>query len=267
MPFAKIQPRAESQFKKTLFMTLEPPNQYVIRILDSEPYATFIHWINGSSVECLGEDCPQCELNKKILVENPKDGNKVRGYASKSQRFAVNVFDLTPVKTCPKCDTNNLKTATVCSNCDTFLDEKIKSHPLKVVKVVNKGVQLFDAINGAEAFLNGVEDEEVRKITDVDLVITVSGTQKKPSYAVIPLGKKPVELPQDLEKYDTEKVMLQLNRKEMLNLMSGVQLRDILLSRSANRDADSPADAQLTKDFETAQTKVEDLIKGLYENE
>jgi hypothetical protein len=239
MPFATIKSREKQDFKKTVFMSLDQ-GQYLVRILDSEAETEFSHWINGTTIKCLDEDCPQCALNKQIIVEHPKDFRQVKGYSPRTQKFLVNIMDLTPVKTCPKCQTQNSKSANICSNCEQLITEVVPA-PSNKVKVLTRGVKLFEQFNAAEDYLNSLEGEQL-KVVDVAMVINVSGsgTQKVPT--AFPTNKKLDPIPEGLELFDLKTVSLTLTRAEMIKLMSGVTLKDILIARAPKEEAEGGVD-------------------------
>ena len=62
-----------------------------IRILDAEPYSFWQHWLpdQGTSVSCMGKDCPICNVNAqaKSANEKTKFGN--------SQRHALRIWNYT----------------------------------------------------------------------------------------------------------------------------------------------------------------------------
>jgi len=261
MPFATIKSRETQDFKKTVFMNLDQ-GQYTVRILDAEAVQEFSHWINGTTIKCLEDDCPQCAQNKQLISEYPKDFRTQKGYTSRSQKFLVNVMDLTPVKVCPQCQAENVKSANACSACEGLLTE-VTAAPSRKVKVLSRGVKLFEQFNAAEEYLNGLEDEQL-KLTDVAVVINVSGTGKNKVPTAIPTSKKLGPLPEGLELYDTSIVSLTITRAEMVKLMEGVSLKDILASRQAKVDI-AEVDKFIQQEALAAAESVDERIAGLFD--
>ena len=55
----------EGRFKKTEYLKLTQ-GTHTIRIIEPAGRRYNQHWMGGG-VECVGEDCPQCKLNKQII--------------------------------------------------------------------------------------------------------------------------------------------------------------------------------------------------------
>jgi hypothetical protein len=261
MPFATIKSREMKEFKKTAFMNLDQ-GQYTIRILDAEAATEFSHYINNTTVKCLDDDCPQCEQNKSLISQYPKDFRDQKGYVSRTQKFLVNIMDLTPVKVCPQCQAENVKSANQCSACETLITE-VKPAPSNKIKVLSRGVKLFDQFNTAEAYLNGLEDEQL-KLTDVAIVINVSGQGKNKVPTAIPTSKKLGPLPEGLELYDTKTVSLTLTRPEFIKVMEGVSLKDVLASRQAKVDI-AEVDKFIEQEALAAAASVDDRVAALFD--
>ena len=52
-------------FKKTEYLKLTP-GTHTIRIIQDAGRKYYQHWM-GTGIECLGDDCPQCKLNRQII--------------------------------------------------------------------------------------------------------------------------------------------------------------------------------------------------------
>ena len=90
MPF-DITPRTEKKsFQRTVFLSLDL-GQHIIRFLQpsSEAYKTYIHFLQNTkiSIKCLGDDCPICENNRRLYLQNPKNAGKIAGYVTRSTRY------------------------------------------------------------------------------------------------------------------------------------------------------------------------------------
>lgn len=259
-PFADIETKEKKTFQKVTFLDL-PPGQHIIRILEENATKVHTHFINRSTVLCLEDDCPICQSNKKIFIENPDNFREVKGYSPKSKRYFVNVLDRTPVKVCPKCQTENKKGVNgifppSCSACGTYLNEaEIK--PSNKVKLYSFGVGVAEQIN---AFQQAILDAsgEPCPLTSYDIVLIVDGTGKEKKTNLVAQAQRndPVEVPADAF-FDAKNATITLKAEEMLQLQRGVSLKDIFASRKADK-ADTLTE-QVTK--ETAQDIQEQIEK------
>ena len=109
MSLAQIDaPKAQYDSKKKLYLKLAQ-GQTIIRILEDKAEKFYTHYINNSTVQCLGDDCPVCQGNRVIYTEHPNDFRDIKGYSPKVQKFLINVMDRTLVKVCPTCGAENPK--------------------------------------------------------------------------------------------------------------------------------------------------------------
>src|ERR1051325_8828243 len=108
------------KYRKTEFLSLGQ-GEHRIRILDSMEVKKYTHYVGYAYIECLGDECPLCENNKRILYEYPEDYQKVKGWNPRRARFYINVLDKTPTKVCPKCGTEKQDASEICPACSTPL--------------------------------------------------------------------------------------------------------------------------------------------------
>lgn len=177
------------------------PGTQVIRILDEEPYSRFVHWIpqanngKGVSIDCIGHDCPICEE----ISKQKANGIKTPTF-NRRMVHSINV--------CVK---------QVGANKETELK----------AKVLEKGNNVFLPIKDVMGFLamSGLEQD----LTKVDLYMSVSGSDMKMTYSVNPLIQT-FNTACDIvnEKYDCTQLKPKLNREQILELMTGKSLDDLV---------------------------------------
>jgi hypothetical protein len=67
MGWEDIATKERTETKKTKYMELKDGNTYQIRTLDEAPYSRYTHWVpqanngKGTTIDCIGRDCPICE--------------------------------------------------------------------------------------------------------------------------------------------------------------------------------------------------------------
>src|SRR5689334_8544117 len=109
MPFADIEIKfnnfkGDQKFKKTEYMAVTN-GVHTVRILQEQAKTKPTHFFNATktTVLCLGDDCPICANNKKLIMQFPDNFRDQLGYNKVNYRFFVNVLDKTPAKVCTKC--------------------------------------------------------------------------------------------------------------------------------------------------------------------
>ncbi len=272
MPFANIkQPKQyESSFKKTEFIELVP-GMNMIRILDEEAYDVEVHYIGnaqgGINVKCLGDDCPVCKNNKKIILENPDDFRSIKGYSPRRQIFIVNVLDRSQVKTCPneacKKEVKALNGIfpTQCPKCGAIITNQ-KSHQLNQVKILSKGKQLFSQLETLSMAMNDEQGNPI-PLTKYDIALSVSGTNKKESPSPIPyVNANDVVTVEPDALFDRVKSVLELTVEEIMDLQRGVSLKDIFTARKSTTE--KATDLETVKDEEVA--KIKNDIESMFDN-
>ena len=136
MALSPIPTRQSTQIKRMEFLAL-PPGNSVIRVIDDDYVVYDSHYINGTSIACLGEDCPICKNNHRLIVENPDNFRDCRGYYPRSARYFINVLDRTVAKICPECGAEVKQNIPTCPKCSTIITA-VKAEPLNKVKILAK---------------------------------------------------------------------------------------------------------------------------------
>lgn len=246
--------------KKTKFLDLT--TTAVVRILQDTYYSEETHYINKRTIRCLGDECPVCQNNKVIIMQNPETFRDDPRYNSKRKVFMVNVFDKSLVKECPSCKEENKANPTSmnCKKCSNILTSEAK--PSNTVKVLSKGVTLFDHLKSINLAILDDKGEKVG-LSNYDITLAVAGSGKDKTITPIPgqITAKPDFKEDDL--FDLSKVVIELNPTEILDLQRGVSMSDIFAARKASKAE------FVTKDFVTAdsiqdvQSEVDKLFGNL----
>lgn len=224
-------------FDKINFLYFEP-GQHTIRILGN-PKKFYMHFLNNAkiSVKCLGEDCPICANNKKLIAEYPKTFRDVQGYATKSIRHYFNCLDRTEVKTCPECGEEvkremSGKFPAVCKNGHLVVDVLVA--PSGKIKVASISETNALEINSHVRSILGDDGSELG-INAFDFLFMVTKTGGKKSTSPLPMKDRNdvVEVSED-QLYNLDEAPLTLSPQEILSILQGVSLRDIFLARGNN---------------------------------
>lgn len=236
----------EGRFKKTEYLKLTP-GTHVVRIIQPTGRKYHQHWMGGG-VECLGEACPQCGLNKQILddiggdyQEAYKQAKDVEGFITRSARGVVNVLDRTPIKVCANCNTENRPSNSVfsaaCSACGQLITE-VDPVVTNNIKIFSRAASVFEQIDDLNSAVLD-ENKEPRGIENFDLNLHVVGNNTVP----IPTDNyDKVEFNEE-ELYDLETVAIRLSADEMSKRMKGVSFKEIYQARKSDvyDDADKEA--------------------------
>lgn len=240
MPFAQIDERKtqtnQSKFRKTEYMNLGE-GMHVLRILENPAHKHYTHFLGRSYIECLGNECPICENNKKLMFENSKEFRKAKGWNPRSERFYVNVLDKTNSKVCTACGVEEKNVDRLsCMACGTALPV---AAPLNKVKVLAKGKGVFDDLNMLSATVRDVNDQEI-DIRAYDWNVIVRGTAKDTVTTVsprwIPGTESLPELGEGNELFDLSNACVNLSREEMLDVFNGANLKDVFNLRKASKE-------------------------------
>ena len=188
------------------------------------------------SVECLGDNCPICERNSQIKLENPKGYNSDPNYAYRQRRHYFNVLDRSPIKICTKCEHVNYayngKFTTACEECGEILPNDFSKS--ETVKVMNLSEPVTTDLVNIE---NTILDDKLEPIgwTNYDIVMIVSkgadGKKKITPQAFTQNNDVVTVNEEDL--YDLDEALLRLSRSEIFHLLQGVSLSDIFKARFA----------------------------------
>jgi hypothetical protein len=262
--FAHIPEKREyTEFKKVQYLKIIPNVTIRIRILDREATLTFKHYLPKQrvSVVCLGDECPICITNKKLIAENQGiPTTQIRGYIPRSARHSVNVLNRTLVKTAedgevvypdiygkfPKVSASGKELS------------KIQASPINRVEVLERGNELFQQLNAYN--LNVVdENDNPIGIWNYDIVISATGTGRDMIINVTPQPMKndTVEVAEE-DLYDLKSISLTLSADELWKLLSGVSLVDIFSSR---REVETDDEIE-----STLETAVDESIESLFKD-
>jgi len=236
MPFKDIEVKFnnsnQSKFKRTEFMNLTQ-GAHTIRVLQPQPKTKPTHFFYPkTTVLCLGEECPVCANNKKLIMQFPDTFRDQTGYVKVNWRFFVNVLDKTLAKICECGKEYKNLVSTICT-CGKVLSE---AKPLNKVKVLSKGLTLrddLDSIDNAILYTSGTPVG----LVNYDVVLMVSGTGRDTKITPVPRteANQPVELGEQ-ELFDLDKAVIVLSAEEMLDSQRGVSLKDIFSARKAKED-------------------------------
>lgn len=195
--------RKESKFKKTEWLTLT--GEITIRILDSMETKVYGHYFMGRGwVECLGDECPICQNNKKILYEHPEDYQKVQGWNARRARYFLNVLDRADGK----------------------------------VKVLGCGPRLIEDLKVMSKAVRNEQDERI-DIRNYDWLLLTSGEGRDKKTLPQPkfFGKETTEQVEEGALYDLNNLMVKLTPDEMLDVANGASLKDVFALRRASKQA------------------------------
>lgn len=246
MSFADIPDKSETSgdFKKTEWTRIAPGVTTRLRILDEHAVDTYKHFIPNQriSLACLGEDCPICKNNDRLVSEHPNTKPwDIPGFISRQHRYKVNVLNKTVVKISPNGSitfptkggfpTNDPATGELIANIDPTA--------LNRVEVLERGPRLFEQFN----MINQQVCDDVGNplgIWNYDIVITASGSGPSMTTTVIPYPNQndPVNIPEE-DLYDLEDLDIVLEPDEFVRVMNGTALRDIFAARRATEEANS----------------------------
>lgn len=261
MSFADVESKKQADtFKKVAYFDT-PSGQHTFRILEPDALRVETHYVNKILVACLGEECPICATNKKILVEHPEDFRTIKGWSPRSKRYFVNVYDKTNVKICPNCGTEHKKNPvypTACKSCNTSLVQVVES-PSNKVKLFGFGVTVAEQLNTYETTIFDTDGSPLPLTTfDIMLVATGEGKEKKTTLVPLVANKAPISVEPD-QLFDRSNGVVTLTVEELDQLQRGVQLKDIYVARSANKqDAEVKA---LSSDVESSiKKKISDMF-------
>lgn len=274
MPFADVENKRAKTFQKIDFFKFTP-GTHTIRILEPNAELVYTHYLitptGKSTVACLGDDCPVCANNRKIIMEHPEDFREVKGWSSRAKRYLFNVLDRTPVKTCPGCKAdatrlgNNFPTS--CPTCGTMLfDAPI--HPSNKVRLVSTGVTLVTTLNSFEKAILTPEGEPVG-LTNFDIVLQVEGSGRQQNITAIPASQNndKVEIP--VEAYQNkEGAVICLEADEILDILKGISMKDIFAARRAKKGitATEHADDAVVDSTDEVSKQVNDAVSKIFGN-
>lgn len=227
------------KFRRTEFLELVDGGERTIRILDKMETKHYTHYMGWAYIKCLGDECPICQNNRKILYEHPTDYRDVKGWNARRDRYYINVLDRTKSKVCPKCDTVSVAEADLCSACGTVLGE---AKPLDKVVVLSGSAKLFEDLKVLSRTIKD-ENEERVDIRAYDwLMLTRGKKQEKvttPSPRYFPSKAGLIDLHEGQELFDLENAVVTLTPEEMLEVSNGTSLKDVFAMRRTLKKADA----------------------------
>lgn len=244
------------RYRKTEFMNLDA-GEHRFRILEPRETKKYTHYIGFAYIECLGDECPVCLNNKKILFEHPEDYRDVKGWAPRNQRFYINVLDKTPAKKCTKCGLEKVNYAADVCPTDGSPMEVLEPR----VKVLSMGSTLLEDIKVMSKSVRNKQDERIDiRMYDFTLEITGARQNKKTHVAHkwYP-GDEAFDDVKQEEMFDLSEVAIKLSAEEMLDVFNGASLKDVFTMRRAQKQLKD-------SDFLSPETKkeIEDSVDKLF---
>lgn len=266
MPYVQI-PEKTNTFKVE-FLKLDA-QRTIIRILDKEPHTVFTHFVNNTTVECLGTECPICHQNIKLWAENNSTGknvksSEIKGYAPKRFTVVLNVLNRTKGKVCPGCgkfhpQLQNGQYLPMC-NCGTPL-ATVEAAPLNKVQLLSKGKEFAEQLNGLET-LNLDNDGNMIPLTSYDLTIVKVSDKKINVAASMPFNNDPVEYKQE-DLFDPKRAYFTLTPDEIIKMQSGIAVKDLFAARRTQQPAvNEVEDNTASKFVEDMQDQIEKELFG-----
>jgi hypothetical protein len=248
----------ESKFKKTSFLDLNTTS--TVRILTNGYLPVQTHYVNRTTVQCIGEHCPICANNKALIMQFPDTFKDEPKYSPRRTVNLVNVLDKTPVRVCPKCQTENHVVGQAPTTCKCGEILTGTPTPSMKIKVLSRGVTLFDQLDAINNAIMDASGERVG-LTGYDLTFVVSGSGKNKTITPIPGQMSPIEAYNETELYDLENVTLKFSPTEMIDLQRGVSLKDIFAARKATEKSESIQESVLPKELlDSVQSDVDALF-------
>ena len=235
MKMPEMEQTSEFTGRKKEFLKLTAGN-HSIRLLPGDEgfYITYTHWIHKANIECLGEECPICLNNKRIVAETGDRYKDVKGYSRRRQVFYVNALDRTLAKTCPSCGQVHKPImgtfSSVCTSCNAVLANE-EPVPLNKVVILNRGTELYEQLKTINnSVLNDVGEKV--GIDNFDVMIMVPAKTKRPSVSAMPHKNDKVEVTEELYKLSEAPIHLEVG--EIKSFLNGASLKDIFAARRAN---------------------------------
>lgn len=208
---------------------------------------TYTHWLNNGQkklpVRCLGYGCPVCSRNQSI--DNDKDNPL---FVQRDRSYVANVVDLTPAKICPKCSFVNDKTSMKCGgeDCGEKLVD-VEPSPLKANRyleisfTLNERIKEYLEVALENMGVNLKEGEDANEpMSKIVVNIKKYKAGKKTDYMVNPIinSSDAVDPNEYMEKrYDLDKVGIHVDANEMITLMNGGSIKEVMEARKANTES------------------------------
>lgn len=253
-----------SNFERVKFFNFSL-GQHMVRLLGN-PRKVTTHFVRGqrsATVECLGDECPICENNKRIIVERPTDYSSASGWIPRSERHYINVLDRTPVKICPSCKEENKKDLSnkfpaTCTNCSTMIvsEPETISNSIKVMNLSKTNAELINGFNLSILDING-EPIGVGNF-DISFLVNKVNNKKIPTPIPVPDRNDQVNV-QEEHFFNLENAVIKLYPDEIKSLLRGVSLKDIFLARKG-----SDLQTSLDVEVETLSSETKEQVMKLF---
>lgn len=256
------------KFQKTQFLKLDE-GEHSIRILEPHETRHVIHYINYLYLKCLGDECPICENNKRLMYEHPTDFRDVKGWLPRRNRYYINVLDRTLVKTCSKCNAESGVSSELCGNCGSLLGT---ASPANTVKVLSGSETLFEDLKVISKSITDQSGERVDIRTyDFKLLVRGKGRDKNitpiPQYNPANAGEIALTPEQNL--FDLQNAVIELTAVEMIDVHNGVALKDIFAARRKDEEKKYSDDFMGGTDEESERVRevLNEAASGLFKGE
>ena len=218
----------KGQFKKTVYLSLKP-GEYTIRILDSSETKQYGHFMGKGWIACLGDECPICLNNKKILYEHPEDYASVSGWYPRRARFSLNVLD--------RAD--------------------------GIVKVLQCGPRLIEDLKVMSKSIRNEQDERIDiRHYDWTLIVKGDGRNRETTPSHKFYGKETAPEYGEQTLYDLSNIMIKLDAEEMLDVFNGASLTDIFKMRRAKKEISKPDTGVSDEVHQDLSQAVDELFGG-----
>jgi hypothetical protein len=258
MPFKNTESQSRA-YSKAQFLRLVQ-GQHTIRILDKEVEPIDTHFLlQKYTIACLGEECPVCDNNQRLMMQNPNDFRNQEGWYPRSKRWLLNVLDRSMVKICPNAECQNAVKKegaafpAACPVCGTFVTAA-PVVPYNKVLIMSCGVTLAEQLNMIEQATVG-DDGSPLGWTNFDITLMVSGVGRKKQITPIPTRTfDVVEIPADARQ-DTSQAVVRLSAAEIIDLLKMVPLKDIYNARKVG-----PVDVATEAFANELEKDVEDIL-------
>lgn len=226
MAWEEVGSNNENSEKKEVKYLKFPVGATRIRVLDSEPYSRWTHWLpapanggKGVSIDCIGKGCPVCET---INMEKAKGTPREKIRFSTKKTHSINVL--------------------------------VKSDTGSEVNVLEQGNGLFGQLKDVMVMMSSIGMKP--DLTTVDVMVNRTGTGfSDTKYSVMPLMNEVKPLTEEelnLEKYDLKNLKPKLEPAQIIAIMNGAKLEDV-----AKEDMEEDKPVEPSEMSDTAPFKVD----------
>lgn len=257
----------------TAYLSFKNPGVYTIRVLEKfTPINT--HYIQDQrvSVLCLGKDCPICAKNLQLFKKYDENAPKQKGFYSKQTRYVANVLDKTPSIFCLECGKQVhgflYKEDMPCPSCKVPIPKQPFVIP-EEVKLVSFSKTFIEQL---KVIAMSVLDEEgnVVPLTHYDIKIISAIVSDRTQISPFPSEK--IEPPPQISQeflYPHEKIAIKFSKVELLDILEGVDYRDVLKARNTDNTTTIVGTTPVEMDNEIAEEakSVVNTIKELFDED